>query len=845
MSTGIGFLDNLIHTVNTGITAVQNGITNAQSYITNTTTQAQNQLSNFVQSISNTVTGATQQFVQPLSQPGTTYSPQIYNPYGNQYVQYQQPQQLGGYLTVPTQTNITLSGFDFNTVYTAVNAAFAHLPEIINTIQNPLSSPLTQQLVNIIQNLYNQQTSTVDSVKQLVKDVESHLYQSASSTLSNIGIDVGNFSTLLDATARIVMEQLGYDFNQRMTDIENMNRAGQAELNQKIYNTQSGINQFLQSLSYEFADTNAILKSLGEERGVGATVPPKDLISQAIDSAGNELIKVLQQTYDYATTNPNSFVQQLGSRIDAISGVIEDLKSGKFRNTDQFFAALFGNEPSTSLARSLVILASVFPTLISAVNSAGNPALEAFSYLVNASNPVKILGIGEYVNAYFKDVIDYGTLKNHAAKMGIGETELKTLLSQSFQDPPFNLMVEGKRRGFVTDDNWHKYLVDERLDNDGQVLVTKLLQSIPGPSDLTRIADKRVWGLKTDLKYGQYAELPEEYVIQMSKWGYDRQFIEWLWASHWQLPSPNQIFEMAHRGLIDQHDIETFLGLTDWLPFFRDKLFQITYNVFTRVDVRRLYKEGLLTDTELHEQHKKMGYTDADAYKLDAYVRETNLPEDETENTALIKRVVKAIENGYTSGKLQPEEAIQMLTQMGETENHARQIIGILEFENEIKNIQPIQLDLRGNVRTIVLNAYKKGNISRLDAHDYLESIGLPNQDIDLHLNLIELERTVQLKSMAQDTAQKLFAQYSIDTAEFYSRLGSLGFAADEMALIYQEALLMRDNRTKKLTVAQVTKLFKNGIIGIEQYADELRGIGYTDKDVLYIIENDIAELGG
>ncbi len=867
MTTGIPLLDSIISGVNTAVSTIQTAVSNTQNYIATTTNQAQNQLGQFVGGVSNAIGGIIsgvqnqvvpqstsyapsvynpysngyvqyQQpqvtYAQPLQQPGTTYAPTIYNPYSNQSVQYQQQ-----------PTTVTLQGFDFNTVYSAVNAAFQQLPNILATINNPLNSPYLAMLQPLYNQLIQYSNGATQALQQLVKDVETHLYQSTSQSLQSVGIDVGGFSNLLDAAVRTVMEQLGYDFNQRMVDIQQMNAAGLSDLNQKIYNTQAGINQLLQSLSYTTDVIRKQQEALANETGVGATVPPKDLIAGAIDAAGEELRKTLKEALDYAETNPASFFQQMSKRIDSISDVIDDLKHGKFHNPDELFKAIFGNDTSSSLARTLVIIASVIPTLISAVNMAGTPSLEAFNYLINASSPVKLLGLGEYVNAYYKDIIKYGELKSKAAKLGVGEEELKTLLLQTIVEPGFNLMMDARRRGIVPDDYWNSWLIDQRLDNHGRDIVNGLTKELPGAGDLTRIADKRVWGLNTAPKYGQYSEMPDEYIKQMKLLGYDEQYTKWFWAAHWQLPSPNQIFEMAHRGLLEPGDRETYLGLTDWLPYFRDKLFDITFNVLTRVDVRRLYKEGLLSDNELHAQHLKMGYTEEDAYKLDAYVKSTNLPEDDTENTQLTNRVKKAIESGYTSGKLSPDEAIQMLTYMGETPAHSQQIISILEFENEIKSIQPVQVDLRANVRSVVIAAYKKGNISRNDAHNDLIAGGLNPDDVDLQLSMIELERGISLKAMAQDTAQKLFAQYTIDEKDLYTRLGALGFGADEMALIYQEALLMRDNRTKKLTVAQVTKLFRNGVIDVNQYADELRGIGYTDKDVMYIIENDIAELGG
>ncbi|GAH93918.1 unnamed protein product, partial [marine sediment metagenome] len=44
---------------------------------------------------------------------------------------------------------------------------------------------------------------------------------------------------------------------------------------------------------------------------------------------------------------------------------------------------------------------------------------------------------------------------------------------------------------------------------------------------------------------------------------------------HWSLPSPSQGFEMLHRGVIDEAELNMLLRALDIMPFWREKLTKV------------------------------------------------------------------------------------------------------------------------------------------------------------------------------------------------------------------------------------------------------------------------------
>ncbi|GAJ02949.1 unnamed protein product, partial [marine sediment metagenome] len=94
------------------------------------------------------------------------------------------------------------------------------------------------------------------------------------------------------------------------------------------------------------------------------------------------------------------------------------------------------------------------------------------------------------------------------------------------------------------------------------------------------------------------------FVITASKYVWAERY----WAAHWSLPSPQQGFEMLHRGVIGFDDLNMLLRALDVMPFWRDKLVEIAYRPLSRVDVRRMFKLGVLDVKGVRKAYTDIGY---------------------------------------------------------------------------------------------------------------------------------------------------------------------------------------------------------------------------------------------
>lgn len=147
-------------------------------------------------------------------------------------------------------------------------------------------------------------------------------------------------------------------------------------------------------------------------------------------------------------------------------------------------------------------------------------------------------------------------------------------------------------------------------------LLKELAYQIPPVADIITMAVREAFTPDIAARFGQYEGLPTQFVEFVGKKGISREWAERYWAAHWNLPSPQQGFEMLQRGVISHDELALLLRALDIMPFWRDKLVQISYNPLTRVDIRRMYALGVLNENEIHKAYQDIGYNTENAARL-------------------------------------------------------------------------------------------------------------------------------------------------------------------------------------------------------------------------------------
>jgi len=244
-----------------------------------------------------------------------------------------------------------------------------------------------------------------------------------------------------------------------------------------------------------------------------------------------------------------------------------------------------------------------------------------------------------------------------------------------------------------------------------------LAQVIPPVADIITMAVREAFSPAIAARFGQYEDFPDE----LGEWGAKKGLsLDWskrYWAAHWSLPSVSQGFEMLHRGVITSEDLNMLLRAQDVMPFWRDKLTAIAFRTLTRVDVRRMYKEGVLDEAGVYKAYLDAGYADENADRMTEFtIRQTLSVQAKFTSADVIK--------AYTTRMISASEARGMLLDLGIRSTDASYILETAEYKR--------LWDLTNSRIAGIKNLYRKGVYDENAARAKLLGLNLPAVEVDV-----------------------------------------------------------------------------------------------------------------
>ncbi len=247
----------------------------------------------------------------------------------------------------------------------------------------------------------------------------------------------------------------------------------------------------------------------------------------------------------------------------------------------------------------------------------------------------QILAPGELLGMLIRGVIPPDKFTSDLARLGVSEESAAALaqMAETLLDP--GTLIRAKFRGAPITGSYEGEMA--RLGYTPQAAQTfeAVSKIIGGPSDMIRWAVREVFTPEIVTELGLADEFPSEFVTEAAKIGMDEPIAKNEWMAHWVLPSIGQGFEMLHRRVkkpdgstFEIEDMDRLLRVQDVMPFFRGMLTQIAFRPFTRVDVRRMHKMGVLDVTEVKSAYMDIGFDDEKATAMTEFTVQFNTEGD-------------------------------------------------------------------------------------------------------------------------------------------------------------------------------------------------------------------------
>lgn len=438
------------------------------------------------------------------------------------------------------------------------------------------------------------------------------------------------------------------------------------------------------------------------------------------------------------------------------------------------------------------------------------PIQIGLSYMAWSNMPFRIPDPDILILARMRKIITPEQYRNLMKFLGYHPNTSEVMYLSNLALPDLTTLISLYFRKEITLDRLQYEASKLGYDKDTLELILKSYEYYPTPSDLITFAVREAYSPDAIRTFGLLQDLPEEFVRDAEKVGMKREWAEKYWASHWRLPSIEQAFEMYHRGVINWDELNILLKAHDIMPYFREKLLKITYNPYTRVDARRMYAMGVLSEEEVYRNFLDLGYDPDHARKLTEWVKLSVLEDVKTISKSQIQEL-------WEAGDLSDEEAVKYLMYIGYDEESAKLIKTVWEHERANKEIKNEIARLKA--------MYRAGLISESQLYDGLTALGLSSGRLNKEYADAVKEKRVESKIPSKEDLLKWVKLDIITLEEYFERMSQIGYSRED-SLRY----LVSDVRLP--SKAELDKLFKAKLLTEDEYVFYMRKLKYSDKEI-------------
>lgn len=428
-------------------------------------------------------------------------------------------------------------------------------------------------------------------------------------------------------------------------------------------------------------------------------------------------------------------------------------------------------------------------------------------------------GLMEGITAYNAGLITNTELSKMAQQSGAMIEDWSWLIPLMGRRLDIVDLMELYKRGTLTEQQFDQYLKFLQFTiPDDRKRLKELTNVIPGYGDVIRFAIREAFNPNMVRELGLDKELDQnpEYLAVAKAAGLgpitlrnsngelqEFDFAKMYWYAHWDLPSPTMAYQMNYRlygdsrygaspylkyaPKFERKDLQNLLKANDYSPQFRPHLEAISYLPFTRIDVRRIRKAGLITRAEVYHNYRASGYDDFNANALTEWL-ERDIADGKTTKfkNAVKNRACKAYQLGLLN------------------EANYKTTLKLAKFDDDEITVEHslCDMDSANNIAKDGIGSIKNGFLSgaytEQEARQHLTTLGISVDRTNDYMFLWGLKLSSRRRVVAAKEVSQWFIDGIINMNEFISRLTKLDYSQEDITRMTQAAVLEQGNKIKK-----------------------------------------------
>lgn len=748
-------------------------------------------------------------------------------------------------------TSIILSRL--GSVLSAISSSTNAIQQSIITAINSSNVAVRNQIIGVTQNINSNIITASNNIM-----IDTRLQ--AGQILTRLNDSTLTLANYIQAGDRAIIDRLNtvnasanVDYNRIFERIS----ASQSAIVQSISGAISqSQNSVIQAIAVKSTDINsnidttetAILNRITAQSGA-VTAQLQSISSQISTIQSTPDVSASFPTLEEQLRNMTWFVDPLKSLLSvfqvdiskslaALNTIFTKLQTNQYDDYTEFTNDLNNLGVSGGLAQLLWDFGKFAFMATYGLIASYKPFADNIETLARSQANSQLLSPEQILRYYYKIEPDLEKLNAYLNKLGYSDDDIRKIRQSAGHSIPPDVIRLLYLQDIITEEMHDLFMSQNGFDQPEINFLKRSYHPIPPAQDLITMAVREAFTPEIADKYGQYENYPTKLTKYMQSQGISETWSKAYWASHWKLPSPEQGFEMFHRGIINEKELSDLLRALDVMPHWRDKLIQLNYDVLRLVDIRRFYQLGVINEEQIFKEFKARGYDDERAkWAVEYTVKSTSSgSEFEEANRRLLSQSV--IIKAYKAGKINHNDAIFSLKQLRYTEEDANLLLDLNTVNDDIDKEDKVLDDNRKRLIKLATDGYQKRLINRQDASEILLQNGYTSEQVDLELQMTDYEANEVSKARLIDFISELYTTYQIDTDGMASIMASYGFEQGETGKILNELNLQKEFRGKLPTLDTFRRWLKDDIIDLPFFVNGLKGLGLADNYIdLYAYE--------
>lgn len=490
-------------------------------------------------------------------------------------------------------------------------------------------------------------------------------------------------------------------------------------------------------------------------------------------------------------------------------------------------------------------------------------------YALNAAIRPRLYTPEQALAAGLSHRIEMDDVDRYFAAAGYCEEVSRGMIQAEKSKPSVAELARMRRRKMITDDEYTQLVRTlGYIDDEWSERLFKLTEALPGPAEIVRFMQRDVEDSHIVDRFKLDDEFDDKYTGKVKEWaanaGVPDEVMKRFWRAHWDIPSPTALTEMFRRLRYDDvpadqkvsiDDVRTALVQQDILPTWVEKYIALMHPPLGRIDIRRSYQNGTLTDDETKRALGELGYSDGNVDKLFKFMQK--LKEQGASNHRMIKRWVallvdrpqvqsemqddgytadqidKALETAsprlvssiwakaYVNGEISEVDFRNLLTGHGVTGDSVGQIVDLLAYK--IKD-------------TATIKAYTAGILTRQSALDRMTNRGMLRSSAQHELDIADDTFNAAQSARCAANVKSRYVRGALDADEAKSKLIVNGVASEWADRLIGKWKCELASKDKSVTADKLCGWVARGSIDVAELKQRLVRLGYTESDALNLV---------